>query len=704
MISLFLVLSLLVPISNETEAASKAIVNPNKTYTYTQMGKDINALKKAYPDLVQVKTIGTSEYGRKIYAVGLGKGSANVFINGSHHAREWLTTSLNMYMIEKYAASYKGNKKISGYNVKSLLNSSTIWFVPMINPDGVTLQQQGLKAFPKSTHKALIKMNKGSKNFKRWKANAKGIDLNRQYKADWKNIKNSPKAPSYKNYKGKAPESAKEVKAIVKFVNQINPEMTVAYHSSGRVLYWNYKQSKANYKRDHVYAKKIGKMTGYSLVYPGKNPSGGGFTDWIISAKKRPAFTPEIGTYVGETNLPVSQFSKIWKENQGVGLYVAQESIKLKDARDKKTAASLKKDSSAKLKTAKKLEKYYSTDIKSASNLKITKTHQNLYNTVTKDIKALQAKVKKLPSKHTKSIKADITAMEKYKARSSSFMNAVKYGSTLQTNEKAVVQVMKNGEVSSKLPDTHKKLNSSIAQMEKKVKSVYSKSVQNLFTQKYITPAKRTAENNKYEVERYKLLVTIENQVKKKEFTAAQTNLDKLPALEKKSKDLKKKDPSKYPTYTKWENNFKAKVTELQEKVTKGLEDAKKAEEDKKAEQESKDRQKAEEQKKAEQELRDKQKAEEQKKAEQELRDRQKAEEQKKAEQELRDRQKAEEQKKAEEQGTAKQQSWEKQKVREPNKAYQKGHNHNKASFREQQDSNRSTSHHANNPKQRVAN
>ena len=99
LIILFLVLSLLVPISNETEAASKSIVNPNKTYTYTQMGKDITALKKAYPDLVQVKTIGTSEYGKKIYAVGLGKGSANVFINGSHHAREWLTTSLNMYMM-----------------------------------------------------------------------------------------------------------------------------------------------------------------------------------------------------------------------------------------------------------------------------------------------------------------------------------------------------------------------------------------------------------------------------------------------------------------------------------------------------------------------------------------------------------------------------------------------------------------------------
>ena len=217
-------------------AAAKSFVDPSKKYTYTQLGKDIKELQQQYPDIVKVKTIGKSEYGRNIYAVGLGKGSAKVFINGSHHAREWMTTSLNMELIDQYTAAYKGNKKIGGYSVKSLLNSSTLWFVPMVNPDGVTLQQQGLNAFPKSTHSSLIKMNNGSKNFKRWKANAKGIDLNRQYNAGWSAIKNSPKSPSYKNYKGKTPESAKEVKAIVSFVNEIKPEMAIAYHSSGEIL------------------------------------------------------------------------------------------------------------------------------------------------------------------------------------------------------------------------------------------------------------------------------------------------------------------------------------------------------------------------------------------------------------------------------------------------------------------------------------
>lgn len=318
------------------KASDISFVNPNRVYSYNNMASDIKTLQKAYPDLIKYKVVGKSEYGRNIYAVSLGKGRPKTFINGSHHAREWLTTNLNMYMIEQYAKAYQKNSKIKGYNVRKILNETTIWFIPMVNPDGVTLQQQGLKAFPKSTHASLIVVNNGSTNFKRWKANGKGVDLNRQYDAGWKTIKGNPGRPSYKNYKGKAPATASEVKAVLKLEAEIRPEIAVAYHSSGKILYWNYKQKGANYKRDHAYAKAIGKMTGYGLVYPGPNPSGGGFTDWFIQKRKRPGFTPEISRYVYETNPPVSEFSRAWKENQAVGLYVARESAKLYKKRKKK--------------------------------------------------------------------------------------------------------------------------------------------------------------------------------------------------------------------------------------------------------------------------------------------------------------------------------------------------------------------------------
>ncbi|WP_261130823.1 stalk domain-containing protein [Bacillus sp. Marseille-Q3570] len=312
-----------------TTNANDNVVNPIQTYTYNEMVRDIKALAKKHPELIKYKVIGKSEYGRDIYAVSLGSGKATVFINGSHHAREWLTTNVNMYMIDQYAQAYKANRTIDGYKVKSILNNTTMWFVPMVNPDGVTLQQSGLSAFPQSAHAGLIKMNEGSRDFTRWKANGKGVDLNRQYDADWANIKNNRSQPSWANHKGTAPHTASETKAIVNFTKQIDPEIAVPYHSAGKIIYWNFHQTGSRYDRDHKLAKKIGYHTGYRLVYPGPNPSGGGMTDWFISKYKRPGFTMEIGNYPGNRHLPISEFNPTWQENRLVGLYAAQESYKL---------------------------------------------------------------------------------------------------------------------------------------------------------------------------------------------------------------------------------------------------------------------------------------------------------------------------------------------------------------------------------------
>ncbi|CAM3955312.1 M14 family zinc carboxypeptidase [Mesobacillus thioparans] len=539
-----------------TEAEAKGgIVNPNKVYTYKQMVKDINTLKKAYPDQIQVKVIGKSEYGRKIYAVGLGKGQANLFINGSHHAREWMTTSLNMYMIENYAAAYTKKQKIQGYDAKKILNSTTIWFVPMVNPDGVTLQQYGLKAFPKKTHKSLIKMNEGSKNFKRWKANGKGIDLNRQYNAGWKEI-NSPAIPKYKNFKGYAPESAAETKAILKFVADINPEMAISYHSTGKILYWNWKQPKANYKRDYQYAKQIGKMTGYSLVFAGKNPSGGGFTDWFIHAKQRPAFTPEISKAYYETSPPLSEFPGAWKENQAVGLYAANESAKLKQKRIETESVKLEK----KLKTlhtkAKGLKTYYYAIIKQENDVKLDKKHKALYNSITAESNNLAREVSLLPAKNRKKLSGYFSKINYYTNKSTLFMDSVSTGENLITAANKLDLSFTQGKLDDVTLNEQKVLKQSYANSENKINKMYGKLVRKLSKSKYVLPAKFTADNTQLEIDRYTLSLSINDLIKNGKIEDATTSLVKLNELEKKSKTLKQNSPSKYKTYPKIEEKL----------------------------------------------------------------------------------------------------------------------------------------------------
>ncbi len=310
-------------------ANNSSIVNPNQMYTYDIMTNDIKNQAEKYPEIFFCKSIGKTNYGREIWAIKLGKGKANVFINASHHAREWLTTNLIMNMVEEYAKAYENNMEIENYNVKDLLDKVSIWFIPMVNPDGVTLQQNGLSAFSKEIHKSLVEMNNGSYDFKKWKANADGVDLNRQYPAEWENITDVSYIPAFKNYKGESPLQTIENSSLVDFTYEIDPEISVAYHSSGRIIYWFFHNQKENIERDRDIAIKIAKVADYELVKPRSNPSGGGYTDWFIQEFKRPAYTIEIGKHVYERELPLSSYPEAWKRNKSIGLLIAEEGYKL---------------------------------------------------------------------------------------------------------------------------------------------------------------------------------------------------------------------------------------------------------------------------------------------------------------------------------------------------------------------------------------
>jgi len=324
-IILFLTIVIFIPY--ESKAEVEPIVNPNEVYTYEKMTEDIKELAKEYPYLIDYKSIGTTKDDRDIWAVKLGRGKVTVMLNGAHHAREWMTSTLLMYMTEQYAKAYKENVDFEGYDVQELLNSTTIWIVPMVNPDGVTLQQKGANSFSYSTRKKLIELNDDSKDFESWKANIEGVDLNRQYPAGWDDVLVT--SPGSKNYKGTYPLVTEEAEAMVEFTRNIKPEMVNAYHSSGQVIYWYYNNKKENLNSDYEIASSLAKITGYKLINPSQFVVGAGYKDWFIQEFNRPGFTTEISPSVGETNPPLALFPDVWAHNKKVGLFMAAEGYKL---------------------------------------------------------------------------------------------------------------------------------------------------------------------------------------------------------------------------------------------------------------------------------------------------------------------------------------------------------------------------------------
>ena len=322
------ILFLFLFISLQVEDVSYAkIVRTNQPYSYERMERDIAKIHDTY-NSVKVKRIGKSHFGRTIYAIKLGSGKQNIVFVGAHHGREWITSMLLMKKLEMYADAYQ-NKTNFGRVSTDILDDVSIWFVPMLNPDGVAIQQNALNKFPNKHQQRLITMNDEIKNFERWKANGLGVDLNRQYPAGWKELDKQPNSPSFQFYKGKEPMEANEVQALTKFIRKINPEIAVAYHSAGREVFWNYHNGK-HLRRDKRIAKKVSGLTGYKLSKPPKQAIGGGFTDWFITEFHRPAMTIEISPLVGETSPPLSIFESEWERNKYVGLSLANEAKSLK--------------------------------------------------------------------------------------------------------------------------------------------------------------------------------------------------------------------------------------------------------------------------------------------------------------------------------------------------------------------------------------
>jgi len=300
-------------------------VDGSQSMSYAHYTYILRVFAQMYPDAVKLQKIGESVDGRGIYAFKLGTGKKEIYIDASTHAREHMTTNVLMEMIDTYTKSYVRGTTLYGYNVKKVLDQTSIWFVPMVNPDGVMLVQQGLGSVSKSRQKSVLAINNGSTNFARYKANIRGVDINRNYNVDWSKYR-SPSNPSYQFYKGKTPVSEPETKALVRFVKQHQFKTYLAYHSSGQVLYWRYKQTAKQEVIDRKVVQLVKQVTGYTPINDSgiSNGSGAG-QDWFVAKMKQPGITVEIAPAVGQRPVPHAYWPAVWQKNKTVGLLTANE-------------------------------------------------------------------------------------------------------------------------------------------------------------------------------------------------------------------------------------------------------------------------------------------------------------------------------------------------------------------------------------------
>ncbi len=292
------------------------VVDTNINYTYDILEQDLVGLEARYPFII-IGNAGQSVLGRKIYYVRLGVGINEVFYNGSHHSLEWITTPLLMKFIENFAKAYAEGRNVRGYNPADIWKRSSIYVVPMVNPDGVDLVLNGLgRSNP--FYNELIKWNKGNNDFsKDWQANNRGVDINHNYNAGWELSKAAEQSygvygPGPTRYSGPYPESEPETRSMVAFTNSHNFRLVLAYHSQGEVIYWQYNALTPPESRR--IGELFARVSGYRLEQTSGITSYSGYKDWFIKSHGRPGFTIEVGK---DTNpLSISQFPKIYNDNE----------------------------------------------------------------------------------------------------------------------------------------------------------------------------------------------------------------------------------------------------------------------------------------------------------------------------------------------------------------------------------------------------
>lgn len=301
------------------------LLSPKKNISHAEMSYLVQLYAAMYPEFTKLEQIGKSVEGRPIYAIRLGNGKKEVLVDASFHAREHMSTNVVMEMLDTYSFHYINKTKYAGFNVKGTLDATSIWFVPMMNPDGVTLVQAGAKAVKNGPLATRIN---GSTNFARWKANVRGVDLNDNFDTGWKYNNPHIKKPSYMGYRGPRAFSEPESIALRDFVLKHSFKTYISYHSSGQIIYWFQWQKGAQATRDLTLARSISSLTGYSIVPPMYQQGTGASTDWFIDQTKMPAYTVEISPYVNNKPVPLAYWDRIWKQNHKVGLFIAQDASK----------------------------------------------------------------------------------------------------------------------------------------------------------------------------------------------------------------------------------------------------------------------------------------------------------------------------------------------------------------------------------------
>jgi hypothetical protein len=289
------------------------------------------------PGFTKLEVIGHSNEGREIVALKLTKDALTVpdgtrpavLYSATQHAREWIAPEVDRRNLRWFVGEYNaGNPQIT-----NLLNTTELWFVLVMNPDGYqfTFQSPGTRLWRKNTRE---------QNGVPGTQVGDGVDPNRNYPSHWDyDREGSSSIESSDTYRGPSAGSEPETQAIMGLFERVPFKFQVNYHSYGPwLLYPQGWQIGTPTADDPIFYALSGNRDNPAIpdFVPGLSSdvlyvTNGEMTDYANSTAGTIAWTPEL-----EPGCPTCGFvfpddpnlvQKEWKKQLPFVLDVAESAV-----------------------------------------------------------------------------------------------------------------------------------------------------------------------------------------------------------------------------------------------------------------------------------------------------------------------------------------------------------------------------------------
>ncbi|WP_063732227.1 M14 family metallopeptidase [Streptomyces sp. RTd22] len=262
---------------------------------------------QAHPGLTKVVSIGKTTQGKDILALKLTKGAAksrdgskpSVLYMSNQHAREWITPEMTRRLMHYYLDNYGKDDRVT-----RIVDRSELWFVLSANPDGYdyTHQSPANRQWRKT-----LRDNNGDGKI----TPGDGVDPNRNFPYKWGyDNEGSSADPADETYRGPAPGSEPETKALDRFQKRIGFAYGINYHSAAELLLYGVGWQVATPTPDDVLYKALAGTPEHSAI-PGYHPqvsselytTNGEADGHAANVNGMMMFTPEMSTCQTASNV-----------------------------------------------------------------------------------------------------------------------------------------------------------------------------------------------------------------------------------------------------------------------------------------------------------------------------------------------------------------------------------------------------------------